>query len=210
MDKSREKERVRVEVAPDAAAPAAKKTPFWKNHRAAVAIVAAVCVVMTAFGAHRSVRAQRNAVERAFYQGTDGTGYSISRLLGDRVEYAGYLVKVASQYPELTDAADAVALAAGELQSAKGAEAGGEANRALTDAVTALDLAMQSAALAEKDEQYRSEYTANLTGCNLKISHMTPEYNDLAQQFNDGTLGAFPLGTLARLTGVKPAEEYHG
>ena len=209
MDKSREKERVRVTVAPDAAE-APKKPPLWKNARAAGAIVAAVCVVMTAFGAHRSVGAQASAVERAFYQGADGTGYSISRLLDDRVEYAGYLVKVAAQYPELSDAADAVAAAAGELRSAKGAEARGQANRALTEAVTALDLAMQSAALSERDEQYRSEYTADLAGCNLKISHMTPEYNELARQFNDGTLGAFPLGTLARLTGVQAAEEYHG
>mgnify|MGYP002519040254 CR=1 FL=1 len=210
MDKSREKQRIRVEVVPDADAPETKKAPLWKNRRAAVAIAAAVCVVMTALGAHRSVNAQRSAVERAFYQGADGTGYSISRLLGDRVEYAGYLVKVASQYPELSDETEAVASAAGELQSAKGAQAGGEANRALTDAVTALDLAMQSAELSERDEQYRSEYTADLAGCNLKISHMTPEYNELAREFNDGTLGAFPLGTLARLTGVKSAEEYHG
>lgn len=209
MDNSREKvrEEFRFEVAPDEPE---KKQPSWKNARAAAAAVAVVCVLATAFGAHRSVAAQRRTVTEAFYQGADGTGYSISRLLDDRVEYATYLVKVAGQYPELVDAADEVSRAAGTLAGAGDAEEAGEANLALTGAVTALDLAMQETALSERDEAYRAEYVADLSGLDLKISHLMPAYNTQAREFNAGTLGAFPLGTLARLTGVEPVEEYHG
>lgn len=209
MDNSREKtrEEFRFEVAPETPE---KKPPLWKNARAAVAAVAVVCAIATAFGAHRSVAAQRRTVTEAFYQGADGTGYSISRLLDDRVEYATYLVKLAGQYPELVDAADAVSRAAGTLAGAKDAGEAGAANLALTETVTALDLAMQSAALSERDEAYRAEYVADLSGLDLKISHLTPAYNALAREFNEGTLGAFPLGALARRTGVEPVEEYRG
>lgn len=209
MAESRERTRqdFAFEVAPDAPA---QKEPFWKNARTAAAAVAIVCVLATAFGAHRSVAAQRRAVAETFYQGTDGTGYSISRLLDDRVEYATYLVKVAGQYPALTDAADAVSRAAGTLAAAGDAGEAGAANLTLTGAVTALDLAMQEAGLSERDEAYRAEYVADLAGLDLKISHLAPEYNALAREFNEGTLRAFPLGTLARQTGVTAVEAYHG
>lgn len=210
MDKSKEQTRaaqhMEFEVAPDAPT----KRPAWRDAKLATTVVALVCVVMTLFGAHRSVAAQRRAVTEMFEQGVDGTGYSITEKLEDRVEYAGYLVKVANQYDELADEAAAVTEAAANLRAASGATACGEANRALTDAVTALDLAMQDAPLTEQHERYRAEYTTELTSCNQQISHLSPEYNEQVRAFNEETLGAFPLGTLARLTGVKQAEVYQG
>ena len=93
---------------------------------------------------------------------------------------------------------------------AAGPEACEAANNELTNCVSALDLQLQSAPLSELHERYRSEYVTELTSYNQKISHLTADYNALVREFNEKTLSGFPLGTLARLTGVQPAEEYNG
>lgn len=209
MDKSKEKERVRFdfEVAEER-----KQQPIWKNSRFAAAVVAVVCVIATVFGAHRSVAAQGRSVEKAFYNGVDGTGYSISELLEDRAEYADKLVALARQYDDetLLKAAEMCGNAAEDLRRAAGPEASEAANRELTNCVSTLNLQLQQVELSELHERYRSEYVTELTSYNQKISHLTADYNALVREFNEETLGGFPLGTIARLTGVEPAEEYNG
>lgn len=209
MDKSREKERVRFETE---VVDTHKNQPAWKNARFAAIVVAAVCVISTVFGAHRSVAAQGRKVEEAFYNGVDGTGYSISELLEDRAEYADKLISLAGQYDDalLLKAAEACDNAVTDLRRAAGPAACEAANNELTNCVSALDLQLQSAPLSELHARYRSEYVTELTSYNQKISHLTADYNARVREFNEEILGGFPLGALARLTGVQPAEEYNG
>lgn len=209
MDKSKAKERVHFETE---VVDVPEKQPAWKNARLATTIVAVICVIATVFGAHRSVAAEGRKVEEAFYNGVDGTGYSISELLEDRAEYADKLVSLAGQYDDalLLKAAEACDNAVTDLRRAVGPEACEAANNELSNCVSALDLQLQSVSLSELHERYRSEYVTELTSYNQKISHLTADYNALVREFNNKTLSGFPLGTIARLTGVQPAEEYNG
>lgn len=209
MDKSKAKERIHFETE---VVDAPEKQPAWKNAKLATLIVALVCVIATVFGAHRSVAAQGRKVEAAFYNGVDGTGYSISELLTDRAEYADKLVSLAGQYEHaaLANAAEACGNAAEDVRRAAGPEACEAANNELTNCIGALDLQLQTISLSELHERYRSEYVTELASYNQKISHLTADYNALVREFNEEILGGFPLGMLARLTGVKPAEEYNG
>ncbi len=192
----------------------ARSSALWRSAGFAAAVVVLMCAAATVFGAHRSINAQRSAVERMFEQGVDGTGYSIAELLGDRVEYADRLVRVAAQYAGQNEALDTaaadLAAAAASLQTAEGAAACQAANEELTAQADTVSLLLQQMPLTELHERYRSEYVAELQSYDQRIAHLQPAYNEQVRTFNEEILGSFPLGTLARLTGVQPLEGYDG
>ncbi len=195
---------IRTEVTPEP-----EKRPAWKNARLAAAIVAAVCVISAIFGVHRSMMDRRGRVEEAFYQGVDGSGYSIWELYQDRAEYAGKLMLLAEQYADQNEAlSEAVAsyhAAINDLRSAATIQETVNANSSVTDWTVRVDSYLNDVELSELHEKYRSEYVAEMSSYSQKISHLVPEYNDLVREF-DTDLQSFPMGTIARLTGVERLE----
>ncbi len=197
-------EEILYSVAPEAEK---KKTPFLENRPLALVLAACAIVLGTLFGTHRSVAQQAKKVEQQYASGVLYEGYSIAGDLADRMEYAQNLTKIAQRY-DCADAADAVTQAIHALDAAKGAGGQYDANFELTGAVEALNGALLSAGLSEQDERYRSEYYRNFTSCNDTISREAAAYNALVDSFNSEILGAFPTGTLAKLTGVRELEAF--
>ncbi len=184
-----------------------KKTPFLENRSLAIALATVAILLGTVFGCHRSVKAQGSAVEKLFSEGIAYAGYSIEGDLSDRMEYAQYLVKIAQRY-DLSGEAAEVSEAVNELMQAEGAAEKFDANFALTGAVETLNGAMQQVGLSQTDENYRLEHYRNFVSCNDTIAREAELYNERVESFNDSILGAFPTGTLAKLTGVDELEAF--
>ena len=183
------------------------KTPFLENRPLAILITILAILAGLTFGARRSVAAQGRQIEQKFSTGVQYEGYSIQGDLQDRMEYASQLAKIGQRY-DLNKQAQAVSDASAALYAAEGAHARYVCNRGLSEAVEALNGALQSAGLSAQDEQYRSETYRNFVSCNDTISHEAAQYNKLVYDYNDKVLSAFPTGTIARLTGVKSLEAF--
>ncbi len=175
-----------------------------KKPAVAAAIAAIVLVGGLFLGANRSAARVERGLETAFYEGVDGSGYGIGGLLADRVEYAGYLTKVAQQYGSLAPQVQEVTEACEALrETGQNPRALFEANAALTDAVTGLDLAMQDTAMTEQHDGYRAEYVTELTSYNQRIAHLATDYNAKVRESRQA-LGGFPVAqlTFGRYTGM--------
>lgn len=184
-----------------------KKTPFLENRALAIGLTVAAILLGTIFGCHRSVASQAGAVEKLFSDGIAYKGYSIAGDLSDRMDYAQNLTKIAQRYDLSAEAAE-VSDAVNALRSADGTAETFDANFRLSGAVETLNGAMQNAALSEQDESYRLEHYRNFVSCNDTIAREADLYNEKVREFNDRVLGAFPTGTLAKLTGVRELEAF--
>lgn len=173
----------------------------------ALAVLAVVIVLSVLVGSHRSVASLRQQADVVFAQGERGDGLSIAHDLESRTELSGNLIVVARRYVSAEDqnllrlrgAADALLQA--ESRSEKY-----QANRELDLAFQEVYGMLEGQSLSQQDQEYRVRLNADFKSRNATISHNS--YNQLAQQFNEDVLGAFPGGMLAKVTGVKPLELY--
>lgn len=179
-----------------------------KNPKIAVVITVLVVALSLCFGAVRSVRAEAAKVERMFTEGVDGSGYGIAGDLEERADYARQLVKVAERYDGLETETKAVIDADPALWSDRSPSARYQADLALENAVTALDLAMQGAELSEKDEAYREQIMADFASPSYKIDKEAVRYNAEVQKYQDEVLGGFVAGLVDHLFPPPDVEAY--
>lgn len=127
--------------------------------------------------------------------GVNGKGIGINSDIEKRIDYSRNLVKIAKNYPDLSDECEAVSDACDALVNRGGGASEAYAlNKELSDVVETLYLSMTG--LSEKDEQYRQELYSNILSRNDTITNEAANYNKLALQFNNDTLGTFPANIL--------------
>lgn len=207
MAKNRAAERAGEQILSGAFEVKKQRKTFWENRTLAVAATVLAILVGTMFGAHRSVATQGKLIENRFSTGIQYEGYSIRSDLNDRMEYAQQLAKIAQRY-DFSVQAQAVLKAADDLYCAGQGHECYVANRALSLAVEELNGELLHASLSQSDEQYRLEAYRNFVSCADTIAREAALYNELVATFNNEMLGAFPTGTLARLTGVEKLEAF--
>lgn len=179
----------------------------WNKRPVAMAVLAVVVVLSVLVGSHRSVAALRQQTDLVFTQGERGDGLSIAHDLETRTELASNLIVVARRYVDAGDASLVQLRAAADaLLQAESRSAKYQANRELDLAFQEVYGMLEGKALSQQDSEYRTRLNADFKSSNAKISH--DSYNQLAQQFNEDVLGAFPGGRLAAATGVRPLELY--
>lgn len=168
---------------------------FLKKRSGAITVLILVVVLSTIFSAHRSLKAERAEIEAMLITGVNGKGIGINSDLEKRVDYSRNLVKIARDYPDLTEQCKDVSEACDALAKRDGgASQAYKLNKELTDAVETLYLSMTG--LTEKDEQYRQELYANILSRNDTITNEAAQYNKLALEFNNDILGTFPANIL--------------
>lgn len=178
-----------------------------KKRSTAMAILAAVLVLGTLFGTHRSLSGKQAEVVESFYHGTGGDDYGIQNKLEQRSDKAKNLVKIAANY-DVEDARQAVNDACTELDQAKSAGDCYAANEALTEAAEVLSQALIQAGLTAEDENYRSGLMADLNSYQLQLERLAGDYNAEVREFNQDILGGFPAGLLGGITGIREVEAF--
>lgn len=182
---------------------------IWTSRKTAIAVTAVCVVASTLLGSHRSLAAVRRGVEAAIDQGADDSGLSIGSDLANACAIAANLHTVASRYIQAThpDDLDSLAYARERLEEAKTT---GERKSAFQELLTQCRQVQSDLTglpqVSEADRIYLSGFRLDLEAAADTIQR--DPYNDLARQFNDETLGKFPVGALGRLTGIKPLETF--
>ncbi len=172
-----------------------------KDKKIAVLLMILMIVLGTAFGSHRSLMKLYNSAQNIFYIGENKDGLSIQHDLEDRVEYSGYLVKVAEKYMSSDNKLIAdVKSSKDALKNADTIKEKSNANYQLYSAVRALYDELGNYKLTEKDVQYRREYYASFSSFGDTISGSS--YNNAAREYNR-VLNSFPANILGRLTAIR-------
>lgn len=177
-----------------------------KDKKIAVFLMILMIVLGTAFGSHRSLMKLYKSAEDVFYKGEDGDDFSIQHDLEDRIEYSGYLVKVAKNYLPLDSSyITDVENARNALKAADTIKEKSDANYQLNSALFALYNELENYELSKKDVEYRRSYYASFISSGDKISNNS--YNDTARRFNN-VLNNFPASLLGRLTGIHELDTF--
>ncbi len=182
------------------------------SHRGAVAAAVIVIALSVLFGFHGSATAARADVEAQFYSGADANGYSIAADLEDCLDITANLLSVAGRYLN----GEALAGLEGsrrELEASLNADTSynsiGNACRAYRrlagEAETVLS-ALDEQALSEKDAGYVQGFRTDLAARADTIARNP--YNQMAEEFNQKTLGVFPANLLRHITFVREAETF--
>lgn len=171
-------------------------------------LVATLVIALSVlFGAHRSLTAAKADVEAAFYQGTDGSGYSIQTDLNDCMAITQNLWVVAERYLEKGD--PAIEELDSAVQSLDRADSPGqkyEDSRSLLKGAETVMARLDGLRLSEKDASYIQGFRADL---NAKKDTMSRNgYNALVDDFNKKVLGMFPANLLKKVVFVSPAEAF--
>lgn len=178
-----------------------------KKRSVALVVLAVVLVLSISLGSHRSVASLRQQADLVFTQGERGDGLSIAHDLESRTELTGNLIVVARRYVGAEDSGLLrLRAAADALLQAESRPEKYQANRELDLAFQEVYGMLEEQPLSQQDKEYRARLNAHFKSRNATISHNS--YNQIAQQFNEDVLGAFPGGMLATATGVKPLELY--
>lgn len=171
-----------------------------KTTKTALVITLAVALLATLFGSHRSLNALRRDALAVFEQGEYGDGQGVKSDLERRADVCANLCAVArnnglGQDERVQTLSRRVEeFRAGALDTDLSAPAG--------EVMELLD----TAPLSDKDRGHLSDFRAELES--LQITIRRDPYTQLAQDFNDKTLAAFPANILHTLTGVKPLTVY--
>lgn len=178
---------------------------FLKSYSGAVLVTVVVIALSVLFGAHRSLTAEREAVEALFTQGADGSGYSIATDLEDCRGIAANLLTVAGRYLDQSEL-QTLAGSSNMLADWHGIAAAKTAYDGLMASSAEVIAKLQSSDLSEKDAGYVRGFQAELAA-KADIIGRDP-YHQRAEEFNTVVLGAFPARLLAKVTFVRPAETF--
>ncbi len=178
---------------------------FLKSHGGAIVITVLVVVLSVVFGFHRSATAARADVEAAFYQGVDGSGYSIAADLTTRRNVCSNLAAVGARYMGEGELS-ALTSALSDPRWQGGPAAQYDANLDLGAAAEAVLLALEDAGLSGQDAKYVQGFRADLDAKADTISR--DGYNALVDAFNTKVLGVFPANFLRHIAFVRGAEAF--
>ena len=181
------------------------------NRRTALMITAAVIVVATLFGMHRSLSKEVRRIEKQFYDGvflkTEGyTENSIESHLNNRLKAALGLVTVAANYSEVSEETAALRSARENLMNARGITEKYAANERLQKEYDILASKLAELPLKKKDVADAAVYSSTFFGAQASIRNSG--YNSLVSGFINGTLRAFPVNVLKNIAFVKAPEYF--
>lgn len=165
-----------------------------------------IVILSVCLGAVRSIRAEAHQVAEMFFNGVDGSGYGISGDLDDQMEYAGQLTKVAQKYDGMENEIEMVQAAITAMEESGTPAALHDCAGTLQDAMVALNLAMEDAALSEQDEMYRSSIVADFNSYGYKIDKEAVRYNAAVADYEDHVRHSL-LGSLVGLVFPLPEVE---
>lgn len=178
---------------------------FLKSRGGAALVTALVVLCSAVFGMGRGLNAVRADRLEVYEMGINGDGHSVAADLAARQAVCANLYTVAQRYlPETDPQMMALAGARNMLLDDHGDTA--SPNARLAEAASDLIQTLDSLALSEKDAQYVSGFRAELQSRTLSIAR--DSYTELAQDFNQNVLDAFPANLLHRLVGVAPLPVY--
>lgn len=182
---------------------------IFRSRKTAVAVTAACVLATTLLGSHRSLAAERRAVEATMNQGADGSGASIGGDLKRACDIAANLHTVARKYLAQTNPTSLSRLDAAR-QGLESAQTAGERKAALETLLgesqgVAEELSEHSE-VSEADRVYLAGFQIDLAA--IADTVRRDPYNALAREFNEEILGRFPANALARITGVRPLETF--
>jgi LemA protein len=177
-----------------------------KDKKIAVLLMVIMITLGTVFGSHRSLMKLYNSAEDVFYYGENGDGFSIQHDLEHRIEYSGYLVKIAKNYlPADSSFIADVENARNALDTADTIKEKSEADYQLNSVLFALYNELENHELSKKDVEYRRSYYSSFISSGDKIS--SSSYNDTVRKFNS-VLNNFPANVLGRLTAIHELDTF--
>ncbi len=171
-----------------------------KSTKTALAITLAVVVLATLFGSHRSLNALRREALTVFEQGEYGDGHGVYSDLERRSGTCANLCSLARNHD--LDSDRRVERLMGQVEAFRAGELDADLSTPAQEVIALLD----AAPLSEEERRSLSGLEAQLASIEDTIRR--DRYTQLAEDFNDKTLAAFPANILHTLTGVKPLAVY--
>lgn len=184
---------------------------YLKKRSTALLIAAAVIILGTLFGVHRSLNSASAKIEAMFYNGvflSDGnyTQPSIQSQLDKRATAALGLVTLANHYGDLSGLGDSLRQARLSLIEAKSIPEKFLANEKLQTAYIKLYAALNQKALTDSEKAAALKYAETLNGAGAVIQNSA--YNSAVGDFIHGDLGKFPANILKKLAFVRNPEYF--
>ena len=186
---------------------------FLKKRGSAIVIFAAVVVVFSLLGCHRSLSKACRSVEEGFFtpenNATDNYYTCPGDQLGYCVKYANRLMAVISGCDELTENYAAVRDARQALDETL--QGGGisdvyQANEALKKAVSDVEAQVSAGAQLPQTNDDYDTIVSDFTSAEALAARSG--YNDSVDSFVRNTINVFPTDILRALTGVKLPEKF--
>ena len=185
---------------------------FLKSYRGAMIVMVVVIVLCVLLGSHRSLTAEREKVETLFYDGADGSGYSVYTDLADCVDISANLLSVAGRYldesqlEQLMGSRDELAASIDPDSRYYSIGNAYQGYQRLTAEAETVITALEVCDLSEKDAEYVRGFRTDLAARADTISR--DPYNEKAEEFNSDVLGAFPANLLRRITSVDEVQVF--
>lgn len=170
-----------------------------KEYKRAAAVLAAVVVLGTVFGSHRSLAAERGKVEALAT--TEANGGCVTSDLLSAADIAANLVTMGEKYHLNAETLSPLRQATLDLRQTDDLAEGQEAFEVLVGKVYAAVEALRQMELTDKDAAYVEGFWTDFTAAAHRMSY--DDYNAHAVAFNENILGRFPANALGKLTGVK-------
>lgn len=170
-----------------------------KEYTRAAAVLAAVVVLGTVFGSHRSLAAERGKVEALAT--TETNGGCVTGDLLSAANTAANLATMGEKYHLNDEMLSSLRQATLDLRQADDLGEGQEAFEVLAGKVYAAVEALRQMELTEKDATYVEGFWTDFVAAAHRMSY--DDYNAHAVSFNEKILGRFPGNVLGGLTGVK-------
>ncbi len=171
-----------------------------KSAKTALIVTVAVILAATLFGSHRSLNALRKDALAVLEQGEYGDGVGVRSDLARRGDVCANLCTVARNNG--LGESDAYRRLSAQVEAFRA----GELDAELEEPAQALMEALSGLPLSERDQRHLSNFQAELGS--IRDTIRRDKYTQMAQDFNTGTLAAFPANLLSRLTGVRPLPVY--
>jgi TorA maturation chaperone TorD len=177
-----------------------------KNRKFAIVITAAVVVLATLFGVHRSAGRAAGQVEALFYEGVylKDEKYrepSIDSQLKKRDTAALGLISIASNYDDLEPFADVLKKTRNDLLDADRIADKYIADEKLQKAYEDLFVALSKLELTQREKEAADHYAATMDGARNIIQKSS--YNSEVSAFINDTMRAFPVNLIKSLAFVK-------
>ena len=186
---------------------------FLKKRDSAIVIFAAVVVVFSLLGCHRSLSKACRSVEEGFFTPESNAADNYYTCPGDQlgycVKYANRLMAVISGCDELTENYTAVSNARQALDEAL--QSGDitdiyQANEALKKAVSDVETQVSAGAQLPQTNDNYDTIVSDFTSAEALAARS--DYNDSVDAFVSSVVDVFPTGILRVLSGVKLPEKF--
>lgn len=184
---------------------------FFKSTGFALAVLVAVVLIATPFGAWRSLRGAVRDVERQFYTGVAPYG-AVADYLADSENAALGLITLGAKYDALSAQTQALRESRETFMTVLGDKSSSisdieAANGLLRESFDGLRDALTTAVpLSEQEGEDLDYYSRQFDSSQGAVARSG--YNEAVEKFNEGVYSRFPAKVIASVFGVDPPEGF--